>query len=195
MRVAVGCSYTAGTGIDATETYAHLMGYANWARPGSDIEFALWSAHRAVEQGTTDLLFQLTSWDRITLGDEERHNFVANRPYTGEPKYEHYTIADYANDQQGHIKWLYEQHVMSNWRTENLAQRLVEFYTWARVHGCTVRYYDWLPRNGIAAHPLISNLLPKHSVLDWLGNDYYVDDYYHVNAQGHRRIAGEYFER
>jgi hypothetical protein len=31
--------------------------------------------------------------------------------------------------------------------------------------------------------------------LDWLGTDYFVDEYYHVNREGHERIAREYLER
>ena len=195
MRVALGCSYTAGTGIEFCETYPVLLGYENWARPGSDIEYSLWQAHRAVEQGAKHILFQITSWDRITLAAEDRHNFSANRPFTGEPKYEHYTIADYANDQEGYIKWLYEHQVMSNWRTENLAQRMIELHSWASTRGCEIRWFDWLPRNGIAHHPCLEPLLPPHSVLDWLGDSYFVDDYFHVNREGHARIAGEFIGR
>ena len=195
MRVAVGCSYTAGTGILADQTYPVLMGYENWAVPGSDIEYSLWQAHRAVEQGADAIMFQLTSWDRVTLSNDARRNFSANRSYTGAPTYEHYTIADYTNSTDPNIKWMFEHQVMSNWRTDNLVQRLTEFKAWAHSQGSTVDYLDWLPRNKIALHPGLVPLLSRPSVLDWLGDGYYVDNYYHLTAQGHRRIAGEYFER
>jgi hypothetical protein len=195
VRVAVGCSYTAGTGILADQTYPVLMGYENWAVPGSDVEYSLWQAHRAVDQGASTIMFQLTSWDRITLSNDARHNFSANRSYTGAPVYQHYTIADYTNTTDPHIKWIFEHHAMSNWRTDNLVQRLLEFKAWAADHKCRVDYLDWLPRNKIALHPGLAQLLTRSSVLDWLGDDYYVDAYYHVNPQGHKRIAGEYFER
>lgn len=195
MRVAVGCSYTAGSGINVNQTYPILMGYDNWAVPGSDIEFSLWQAHRAVEQGAVSILFQLTSWDRITLSNENRRNFSANRSYTGTPIFEHYTIADYTNTTDPHIKWMFEHQVMANWRTDNLVQRLIEFKSWANAQGATVEFLDWLPRNKIALHPGLEQLLDKPSVLDWLGHNYYIDAYYHVNPEGHSRIAGEYFER
>ena len=195
MRVAVGCSYTQGIGIEFSQTYPVLLGYENWARAGSDIEFSLWQAHRAVEAGATDILFQITSWDRITLAAEDRHNFSANRPYTGEPKYEHYTIADYATGDDPYVKWLYEFQVMTNWRTENLAYRMLELNSWAQSRGCSIRWFDWLQRHGIAHHPSLKPLLPPQSVLDWLGTDYFVDEYYHVNSEGHERIAREYLER
>lgn len=195
MRVAVGCSYTAGAGVEPNEAYPCLMGYDNWAKSGTDIEYSLWCAHRAVEQGAEQILFQLTSWDRISLSTQGRNNFSANRPWTGAPAVEHYTLADYVDTKDNNFKWLYENHVMSNWRTENLAHRLVEFNSWAAQQGCTVDFYDWLPRNTIAIHPSVELLLNKPSVLDWLGDNYFVDDYYHVNAQGHRQIAENYFDR
>ena len=82
---------------------------------------------------------------------------------------------------------------MSNWRTENLAQRLIEFKAWAGRKNCEIVFFDWLPRNGIAVHPTLEPFLPEQSFLDWLGNGYCVDDYYHVNAQGHKIIAESYF--
>tara|TARA_B110000902_G_scaffold185255_1_gene209735 strand:+ start:292 stop:546 length:255 start_codon:yes stop_codon:yes gene_type:complete len=84
---------------------------------------------------------------------------------------------------------------MSNWRTENLAQRLIEFRTWASWQDCEVVYYDWLQRHkGTIMHPKLKELLPAKSVLDWLGQDHYLDKYYHVNAQGHKLIAEGYFD-
>lgn len=193
MRVAVGCSYTAGVGVDTGQSYPCVMGYENWAEPGTDIEYALWCAHRAVRAGAEHILFQITSWDRITLTTANTTNFAKNRPYTGEPTPTHYTIADYLADDD-HIKWLYEHHVMSNWRTENLAQRMHELSAFAHNKGCTVTYYDWLPRHNIQPHPLVQQLLPETSVLDWLGQDYFVDEFYHINAQGHALVATEYFK-
>jgi len=193
VRVAVGCSYTAGTGVDGCEAYPTIMGYENWAKAGVDIEYTLWTAHRAVEHGATHLLFQLTSWDRSTLANEGTHNFAHNRSYTGVPKVEHYTVADYVNSRDDNFKWYYETQTQSNWRTENLSQRLVEFRTWAGWNDCEVKFFDWLPRHkGINVHPLVATLLPSQSVLDWLGDDYFVDDHYHVNAGGHLKIAREY---
>jgi hypothetical protein len=43
-------------------------------------------------------------------------------------------------------------------------------------------------------HPKLKELLPAKSVLDWLGQDHYLDKYYHVNAQGHKLIAEGYFD-
>ena len=193
MRVAVGCSFTAGTGVERTQAYPHLMGYDNWAKPGSDIEYSLWCAHRAVDEGATHILFQITSWDRISLALDSTHNFANNRPWTGDARAESFTLADYVKD-QNHIKWLFEHHVMSNWRTENLAQRLHELQAYAQQHDCTVTFYDWFPRHNIPSHPLVAKLLTKPSVLDWLGDDYYVDDHYHINPQGHRLLAEKYFD-
>jgi len=31
-------------------------------------------------------------------------------------------------------------------------------------------------------------------VLDWLGEDYYVDQHYHINPQGHQLLAENYFD-
>ena len=196
MHVAIGCSYTAGMGLHTTQAYPHLMDYENLAKPGCDIEYCLWRAHQAVEHGATRILFQLTSWDRITLSREGRDNFVNNTSWSGPPRIEHYTVADYvASEPDSHIQWIYDEHVMSNWRTENLAQRLVEFRTWAAWNECEVVYYDWLQRHkGTIMHPKLKELLPAKSVLDWLGQDHYLDKYYHVNAQGHKLIAEGYFD-
>jgi hypothetical protein len=192
-QVAVGCSYTSAVGVEPEQAYPELMGYANWAKPGTDIEYSLWCAHRAVDQGATHILFQITSWDRITLNTSNTHNFAQNRPWTDKNEYDHYTIADYVQD-SNHIKWIYEHHVMSNWRTENLAQRIVELRAYAHSHACAIEFYDWLPRYTIPIHPSLEPLLPSASVLDWLGDGYYADSYYHVNATAHQRIAEEYFK-
>ena len=191
MRVAVGCSYTSAVGVEPPQAYPCLMGYTNWAKPGTDIEYSLWCAHRAVDQGAEHILFQLTSWDRITLGTGT-HNWRENRSWSKhvtEPT--HLTVADYT---QGVERPLFETHVMSNWRTENLAQRLHELRSYALSHNCGVRFYDWLPRHTIRQHPLVESLLPPQSVLDWLGNDYFVDSHYHINSQGHQLLAEQYFD-
>ena len=196
MHVAIGCSYTAGPGLHTTQAYPHLMDYENLGQPGCDIEYCLWRAHQAVEHGATRILFQLTSWDRITLSREGRDNFVNNTSWSRPPRFEHYTVADYvASEPDSHTRWIYDEHVMSNWRTENLAQRLIEFRTWAGWQDCEVVYYDWLQRHkGLVVHPKVKELLPAKSVLDWLGNDHYLDKYFHVNAQGHKLIAEGYFD-
>lgn len=84
--VCVGCSWTYGYGLESRDTYSailqdHLKNYRviNAGHCGSDINYAIFSAVRLINEFNPDLvIFQITSFDRVTLGTDGFENFLEN---------------------------------------------------------------------------------------------------------------------
>ena len=82
--VSLGCSWTYGYGIDSNETYsAHLQNlcskykFINAGHCGADIDYAIFSGTKLIENYSPKLIiFQLTSFDRLTLGTDGFENFL-----------------------------------------------------------------------------------------------------------------------
>lgn len=89
--VCVGCSWTYGYNLPADQTYpAHLQNILtdytiiNAGHCGADISYAIFSAVRLIEEYNPCLvIFQLSSFDRITLGTDGYPNFLNNIYYDG----------------------------------------------------------------------------------------------------------------
>jgi hypothetical protein len=89
--VCVGCSWTYGHGLSADQTYsAHLQNslseynVINAGHCGSDINYAIFSAVRLVEKYNPCLvIFQLTTFDRVTFGTDGYDNFLNDLYYDG----------------------------------------------------------------------------------------------------------------
>lgn len=89
--VCVGCSWTYGHGLTADQTYsAHLQNalsdytVINAGHCGADIRYAIFSAVRLIEEYNPCLIiFQLSSFDRITLGTDGYDNFLNDIYYDG----------------------------------------------------------------------------------------------------------------
>lgn len=89
--ICVGCSWTYGHGLPSNETYpAHLQNYLkdytviNAGHCGADINYAIFSAVRLIEEYNPSLvIFQLTSFDRITIGTDGYKNFISDVFYDG----------------------------------------------------------------------------------------------------------------
>jgi hypothetical protein len=87
--ICVGCSWTYGHGLPPDQAYpAHLQNLLkdctviNAGHCGSDINYAIFSAVRLVEEYNPSLvIFQLTTFDRITLGIDGFNNFMSDKFY------------------------------------------------------------------------------------------------------------------
>jgi len=84
--LSLGCSWTYGHGLDASETYsAHLQKltteytFINAGHCGADIDYAIFSGVKLIEQYNPEIvIFQVSSFDRITLGTDGFNNFLKN---------------------------------------------------------------------------------------------------------------------
>jgi hypothetical protein len=82
----LGCSWTYGHGLEDSETYsAHLQKlfpkykFINAGHCGSDIDYAIFSGVKLIEEyNPKAVIFQLTSFDRVTLGTDGFENFLKN---------------------------------------------------------------------------------------------------------------------
>jgi hypothetical protein len=89
--VCVGCSWTYGHGLTPEQTYpAHLQDLLkdytviNAGHCGSDIGHSIFSAIRLIEEyNPCMVIFQLTTFDRITIGTDGFDNFLSNTYYDG----------------------------------------------------------------------------------------------------------------
>lgn len=82
--ICVGCSWTYGHGLENNDTYPailqdRLKSYKviNAGHCGSDINYAIFSAVRLIEEFKPKfVIFQITSFDRITVGTDGFENFL-----------------------------------------------------------------------------------------------------------------------
>jgi hypothetical protein len=98
----VGCSWTYGHGLSSDQTYpAHLQNLLNEyevinaGHCGADINYAIFSAVRLIEEYNPCLvIFQITTFDRVTLGTDGYDNFVSDIFYDGRDDQIYYETAD-----------------------------------------------------------------------------------------------------
>jgi len=102
--VSLGCSWTYGHGLSADQTYsAHLQKrlpeykIVNAGHCGSDIDYAIFSGVKLIEKYDPEVvIFQLTSFDRMTLGTDGFENFLKNDVVTNHTSRIYYdTNTDY----------------------------------------------------------------------------------------------------
>lgn len=84
--ICVGCSWTYGYGLKSKETYCSFLEKVsspyqiiNAGHCGADINYSIFSATKLIEKYRPKIvIFQLTSFDRITLGTDGFNNFLNN---------------------------------------------------------------------------------------------------------------------
>lgn len=89
--ISLGCSWTYGHDLKINETYsAHLQNMLpgwqvlNAGHSGADIEYAIFSAINLIDEVDVDIvIFQLSSFDRMTLGTDGYENFLNDVFYNG----------------------------------------------------------------------------------------------------------------
>lgn len=87
--ISVGCSWTFGHGVSANETYSAYLQDSldncqviNAGHCGCDNRYSVFSAVRLIEKFNPDMIiFQLTTFDRMTLGTDGFDNFIKDRFY------------------------------------------------------------------------------------------------------------------
>jgi len=85
--ISLGCSWTYGYGLKDNETYsAHLQKlfpsykFVNAGHCGADIDYAIFSGVKTIEEyNPRAVIFQITSFDRVTIGTDGFENFLKNK--------------------------------------------------------------------------------------------------------------------
>lgn len=105
--VSVGCSWTYGHGVKSNETYSAYLQklfpkyqFVNAGHCGADVDYAIFSATKLIEKYNPKLIiFQLTSFDRCTLGTDGFYNFLKSSINA-----ENKTKIYYENDQDENLR-------------------------------------------------------------------------------------------
>lgn len=100
--ISLGCSWTWGYDLKTEETYsAHLQNMLpewqiiNAGHCGADVEYSIFSAMNLIEEMDIDfVIFQLTSFDRLTLGTDGYENFLNGRYYNNKDESIYYEDLD-----------------------------------------------------------------------------------------------------
>lgn len=88
--VCVGCSWTYGHGLENRDTYSAVLqdGLKNYkvingGHCGADITYSIFSAVRLIKKFEPKIvIFQITSFDRITMGTDGFENFLENSSFS-----------------------------------------------------------------------------------------------------------------
>jgi len=221
MILSVGCSWTYGTGVNANETYsAHLQNLLNKpvinaGAPGTDIEYAIWSAYRLVKEYNPSLvLFQLTTLDRMTFSSDGKQNFLNGKYHNGKEQkiykqegkhvrlygigdntIEHITVSGYLealekpSEKSTAIKYFNENVVYGNLKQEKISMQLQLLKSYLKDR---IVFFPWLHWYKEFSQTLDPVDIRQDSVVEFLGDGYYVDKGFHINNAGHKRVAEEY---
>lgn len=222
--LAVGCSWTWGTGVEANETFsAHLQDYSgkkviNAGHAGTDIQYSIWSVYRLVEEFKPNVvIFQLTTLDRMTLGasgkrgflKQQYHDGIASKIYSngdeyvrlngiGDSKKELLTVGSYAEaleektERNIAFKYLTENIMYDNYTTETVSMQLYFLQDYLKNKGIYSLFFSWLPWPQEFYNTYQSIKISDRSAIEFLGDNYYVDNGFHISSEGHKKLAIEY---
>lgn len=224
MILSVGCSWTYGTGVAASETYsAHLQDMLNVpvinaGAPGTDIEYAIWSTYRLVKEYSPKLvLFQLTTLDRMTFSTNGFQNFLNKKYHNGDQQTiykesgqyirlkgignnsnEYITVAGYLEaldnktEKNIAIKYFNENVVYGNLKQEKISMQLQMLKAYLDLKGIKIVFFPWLHWHNEFAKTLDPISIRQDSVVEFLGDGYYVDKGFHISNEGHALVAKNY---
>jgi hypothetical protein len=186
--------------------------------PGTDIEYTIWSTYRLVNEYEFDtVLFQLTTLDRLTFSESGKENFL-NKKYhdgavqeiyiedgnykrvigIGENKLQRITVSTYLeslnkkDEKSLSIKYFNENVIFSNLKQEKISMQLQLLKSFLNGKNINIIFFTWLPWHKEFSKTLDPVDIRKDSVIEFLGEDYFIDNGYHINEHGHRRVAEEY---
>jgi hypothetical protein len=226
MILCVGCSWTYGLGVQPHQAYpAHLQNLIgekiiNAGSPGTDIQYAIYSAYRLMQEYDFRLLiFQLTTLDRLTLGVNGKTNFLNGNYYKktsneinfddnnyirvkniGSKNIQLITPASYIEAQQKNnselnttTKFLMENTIHDNYKQDCLSISLN-----AIQQKIPTVFFPWVNWHSEFKNSLIGYdiNIPQFSVKEFLEQssktDMYLDNGYHLTDEGNKFVAEEY---
>lgn len=190
----------------------------NAGAPGTDIEYSIWSTYRLLKEYSPKLvLFQLTTLDRMTFSSDGFQNFLNGKYHDGssQPIYkedgnyirlhgigdntiEYITVAGYMdslnnkNEKSVAIKYFNERVVYGNLKQEKISMQLQLLKAYLNLRNIDVVFFPWLHWHKEFSKTIDAVDIRQDSVVEFLGDEYYVDKGFHINNEGHRRVAEEY---
>jgi len=216
----VGCSWTWGYGLQPSETYsAHLQDFLgvnviNAGTCGTDIKQSIYSTYQLLDHIQPSIvIFQLTTFDRITLGVSGKKNFVdqnyiVNKPnlYFCNGEYERLngigdsekhlvTIGSYTecldntDSKSISTKFLMENVIFDEYTLSNTLIDITLLQSHLKMQGINYAFFPWfdLPNE-------LDNKLNIHhkSAIDFLGDEFFIDKGYHISNAGNKKLAIEF---
>jgi hypothetical protein len=190
----------------------------NAGSPGTDIEYSIWSVYRLIKEYEIDtVLFQLTTLDRLTFCENGKQNFL-NQKYhdgstqeiyiedenykrvigIGENKLQRVTVSTYleslkkTDEKNFSIKYLNENVIFGNFKQEKISMQLQLLKSFLNQKNINILFFPWVPWPIEFSKTLDSVDVRTDSVIEFLGNDYFIDNGYHINEIGHKKVAEEY---
>lgn len=225
MILCIGCSWTYGLGVEAHQSYpAHLQNLIdekviNAGHPGIDIQYALYSAYRLMQNYDFRLIiFQLTTLDRLSLGLQGKDNFLKGNYYDnrskeiyfesekyyrvkgiGDTKVYPITPANYLKAQNKKtdldctVRFLMENTIHDNYKQDCLSIMLNNL----QQQVPTV-FFPWVNWHTEFKNSLMGDKIkiPDISVKEYLEQEnktyMYLDNGFHLTDDGNRLVAEKY---
>lgn len=221
MIACVGCSWTYGLGVKDNESYpAHLQDYLdipviNAGFLGSSVMHSIWTAYKLLKEYDIKIvLLQLSTYDRWTSCIDGRTNFIEDRPTSGAEEYiydsdelqspykrvfnvsaDYYyhllTQAQYLKHKDGSepkdiaMSYLYENVIYSNFHFSQLNSQIDMLNSHCEYNNSKLVVFNWIKQPS----EFTQN---KLSVYETFGDKYIIDNGYHYNSKGLKRVATEY---
>lgn len=190
----------------------------NAGSPGVDIEYCIWATYRLIkEYEISVVLFQLTTLDRLTLAENGKGNFLDKKYHDGKVQEIYYqdckykriigigennlqrlTVGSYLeslnqkDEKNLTFKYLNENYVHSNLKQEKISMQLKLLESFLEQRNINIFFYSWLPWHKEFKNTLDPVSIRNDSVIECLGDNYFIDKGYHVNSSGHKKIAEDY---
>jgi hypothetical protein len=220
-----GCSWTYGHGLQDYQTYPakiqdHLddCKVINAGLGGRDNQYSTYVVSRMIAEMQIDLvLFQITTFDRLTLGNDGYKNFIEDRVfdkkqksiYNIKEKYtrlgsldhqEHLTLTagEYLNSKKSKIiKYLMEKSVYSNYTIDITITNLYNLKMHLEYLRIPMVLFSWVPLpqgvfdttygNNLTSRTYIDQPVLKY--LETKTQNYFIDNGYHVSEKANALIA------
>ena len=179
---------------------------------GIDIPFTLYIGEHLIKLLDPDvILFQLTTLDRLTLTTNGKNNFLENMFHNDNhfnATFDDNNRLEYINSipllitQAAYleaierpsaatsqaIKFLFENYIFSNQRTESIIQSInnfrlthkdrdVYFFPFLNMHYRTFENISWIRQD---------------SVINTVGEEYFIDNGFHLTEEGNKRMVEDY---
>lgn len=223
-----GCSWTYGHGLQDYQTYpAKIQDYLgdykviNAGLGGRDNQYSTYVVSRMIEEMKIDLvLFQMTTFDRLTLGNDGYENFIADRffdknqkaiynmkeKYTRLGSLDHQdhltlTVGEYLKSKKSKIvKYLTEKSVHSNYTVDNSITNLYNLKMHLEYLKIPIVIFSWVPipqsvfdttyGNKLTSRNYINQPVCKY--LETKTQNYFIDNGYHVSEKANSLIAKDF---
>jgi len=224
----VGCSWTFGHNLKSHQTYPaklqdKLFDYKviNAGLGGRDNWYSCFSVMRLLREMHLDaVIFQLTTLDRLTLGNDGYENFINDSFFDTSKKFlynmddtysrlgsiDHQlhlylTSGKYLKSRDRTVKYLTEKTVRSNYSADSLAMQLFLLKEFLQKKKIPLMFFSWVPLNedffetSYGSYVFNDENFISTSVKNFLHDskhDFYIDNGFHISENGNSFLVDNY---